>query len=182
MRYPTKTSTKKFCDIVAASIARYEKYRYWASRAAKRGGFPIWTCPSFFVLFCPFSFFPDFSGIFPICAGMVRGFSRFVLFLFLSLLRAPTRNSPKRVRDTIWTFPEKSGKHPGLETPGFSFSDGPQSKPLAVLIDAQVRAMQLQAEVEALRTAAQEQMQLKVQAMLLQAETEELRRPSEDKP
>ena len=53
---------------------------------------------------------------------MVRGFSRFVLFLFLSLLRAPTRNSPERVRDTIWTVPEKSGKHPGLETPGYSVS------------------------------------------------------------
>ena len=77
----------------------------------KRGGFPIWTCPSFFVLFCPFGTFP---GIFPICAGMVRGFSRLVLFLFLSLLRAPTRNSPERVRDAIWTFPEKNGKHPGL--------------------------------------------------------------------
>ena len=86
------------------------------------GGFPIWTCPSFFVLFCPFWDFPDFSGIFPISSGMVRGFSRFVLFLFLGLLRAPTRNSPERVRDTIWTFPEKSGKHPGLETPRFSFS------------------------------------------------------------
>ena len=73
-------------------------------------------------LFCPFWDFPDFSGIFPICSGMVRVFSRFVLFLFLSLLRAPTRNSPERVRDTIWTFPEKSGKHPGLETPRFSFS------------------------------------------------------------
>ena len=53
---------------------------------------------------------------------MVRGFSRFVLFLFLGLLRAPTRNSPERVRDTIWTFPEKSGKHRGLETPRLSFS------------------------------------------------------------
>ena len=71
---------------------------------------------------CPFWDFPDFSGIFPICSGMVRGFSRFALFLFLGLLRAPTRNSPERVRDTIWTFPEKSGKHPGLETPRFSFS------------------------------------------------------------
>ena len=94
------------------------------SRAAKRGcfkrgGFPIWTCPSFFVLFCPFGTFP---GIFPICSGMVRGFSRFVLFLCLGLLRAPTRNSPERVRDTIRTCPEKSGKHPGLETPRFSFS------------------------------------------------------------
>ena len=73
---------------------------------------------SFFVLFGT----SRFSGIFPICAGMVRGLSRFVLFLFLGLLRAPTRNSPERVRDTIWTFPEKSGKHPGLETPRFSFS------------------------------------------------------------
>ena len=77
---------------------------------------------SFFVLFCPFWDFPDFSGIFPICSGMVRGFSRFVPFLFLGPLRAPTRNSPERVRDTIWTFPKKSGKHPGLETPRFSFS------------------------------------------------------------
>ena len=43
----------------------------------KRGGFPIWTCPSVFVLFCPFlglsRFFRDFPdlpgdrlGIFPI--------------------------------------------------------------------------------------------------------------------
>ena len=88
----------------------------------KRGGFPIWTRPSFFVLFCPFWDFPVFSGIFPICSGMVRGFSRFVPFLFLSVLRAPTRNSPERVRNTIRTFPEKSGKPPGLETPRFSFS------------------------------------------------------------
>ena len=73
-------------------------------------------------LFCSFWDFPDFSGIFLICSGTVRGFPRFVLFLFLGLFRAPTRNSPERVRDTIWTFPEKSGKHPGLETPRFSFS------------------------------------------------------------
>ena len=86
----------------------------------KRGGFPIWTCPSFFVPFCPFWDFPDLSGIFPICSGMVRGFSRFVPFLFLGLLTAPTRNSPERVRDTIWTFPEKSGQPPGLETPGLA--------------------------------------------------------------
>ena len=85
----------------------------------KRGGFPIWTCPSFFVLFLSFW---DFPGDFPDLRGDGPGISRFVLFLFLSLLRAPTRNSPERVRDTIWTFPEKSGKHPGLETPRFSFS------------------------------------------------------------
>ena len=92
----------------------------------RTGGFPdldlsFLFCP-FLSFFCPFWDFPDFSWIFPICSGMVRGFSRFVLFLFLGLLRAPTRNSPERVRDTIRTFPEKSGKHPGLETPRFSFS------------------------------------------------------------
>ena len=32
VRDPTKTSTKEFCDTIAASIARYEKYRYWASK------------------------------------------------------------------------------------------------------------------------------------------------------
>ena len=36
VRYSTKTSTKEFCDTIAGSIARYEKYRYWAS---KDGGF-----------------------------------------------------------------------------------------------------------------------------------------------
>ena len=32
VRYPIKTSTKEFCDTIATSIARYEKYRYWASK------------------------------------------------------------------------------------------------------------------------------------------------------
>ena len=46
----------------------------FSSRAAKRGGFkrgvfPIWTRPSFFVLFVPFWDFPDFSGIFPDLLG-----------------------------------------------------------------------------------------------------------------
>ena len=103
----------------------------WSGLVLPFLSFFVLFCPflSFFVLFCPFlSFFvlfwdfPDFSGIFPICSGTLRGFSRFVLFLFLGLLRAPTRNSPERVRDTIWICPEKSGKHPGLETPRFSFS------------------------------------------------------------
>ena len=76
------------------------------SRAAKRGGFPDLDLSFLFVLF---GGFPDFSGIFPNCLGMVRGFSRFILSLFLGLLRAPTRSSPERVRDTIWTFPQKVG-------------------------------------------------------------------------
>ena len=29
--YPIRTSTKEFCDTIATSIARYEKYRCWAS-------------------------------------------------------------------------------------------------------------------------------------------------------
>ena len=65
----------QFCDLLLCL--------FQTSRAAKRGcfergGFPIWTCPSFFVLFCPFwDFslflwdFPDLlgdgPGIFPIC-------------------------------------------------------------------------------------------------------------------
>ena len=97
------------------------------SRAAKRwcfqpGGVSRSGVVLPFLSFLSFLGLSRFSGIFPICSGMVRGFSRFVPFLFLSLLRAPTGNSPERVRDTIWTFPETIGKPPGLETPRFSFS------------------------------------------------------------
>ena len=121
--------TRNFCDAESLAKRYGETYATIQSRAAKRGvsnggGFPIWTCPSFFVLFCafcPFWDFPDLSRIFPICSGMVRGFSRLVLFLFLGLLRAPMmRNSPERVRDTIWTFPKKCGKHPGWKPPGLA--------------------------------------------------------------
>ena len=53
VRYPIKTNTKKFCDTIATSIARYEKYRCWASKtmglpAPTKKGFsrvdlvPIW--------------------------------------------------------------------------------------------------------------------------------------------
>ena len=58
---------------------------------------------------------------FPDLLGDCLGFSRFVLFLFLGLLRAPARNSPESVRDTIWTFPKKVG-NPGFGNPRFSFS------------------------------------------------------------
>ena len=70
--------------------------------------------------FCPFWDFPEFSGIFPICPGIVREFSRFVPFPFLGLLTAPTRNSPEKARDTIRTFPEKSGKPPRFGNPPLS--------------------------------------------------------------
>ena len=32
VRYPIKTSAKQFCDTVATSIARYKRYRCWASK------------------------------------------------------------------------------------------------------------------------------------------------------
>ena len=32
VRYPIKTSTKEFCNTIAAGIARFEKYRGWASK------------------------------------------------------------------------------------------------------------------------------------------------------
>ena len=85
----------------------------------KRGGFPIWTCPSFFALFCPFPIFPGFSRF---VRGLFEDFPDLPFFLFLGLLTAPTRNSPERVCDKIRTFPQKSGKPHGLETPRLSFS------------------------------------------------------------
>ena len=76
--------------------------------------------------FCPFwRTFPIFLGFSRFARGWSGDFpdsSFFFFSSFLGLLRAPMRNSPERVRDTIWTFPEKSGKHPSLETPRFSFS------------------------------------------------------------
>ena len=81
-------------------------------RGASRSGLVL-PFLSFLVLF---GVFPIFLGFFPICSGMVRGFSRFVLFLF-GLSRAPTRNSPERVRDTIWTFPEKKWETPRFGNP-----------------------------------------------------------------
>ena len=83
------------------------------SRAAMRGvsnggGFPIWTCPSFFVLFCPFWDLPDFSGSFLICPGALRGFSRSVLCLFLGLFNPAYY---QRLRGTV---PKGSATQSGL--------------------------------------------------------------------
>ena len=44
MRYPIKTSTKEFCDTIATSIARYEKYRCWASKGEGRSEEPGGGC------------------------------------------------------------------------------------------------------------------------------------------
>ena len=94
-----------------------------SSRAAKRGcfkrgGFPIWTCPSFFVLFGTFPIFPGFSRF---ARGWSGDFPNLSFFILSQPIKSTyTRNSPERVRDTIWTFPERSvgntrvWKHPGL--------------------------------------------------------------------
>ena len=117
------------------------------------GGFPdldvfVLFCPfsglsRFFIvsfLFCPFWDFPDFSEIFPICPGMVWGFSRFALFLFLGLSTAPTRNSPESGPFPKKKFgnPPRFGNPPGLAslnycTIGFRgnlFCDAPLVKPV----------------------------------------------------
>ena len=77
---------------------------------------------SLFVLFGTFPIFLGFSRFARGWSGDSPDSSLFSFSAYEVLNRAATRNSPGRVRDTIWTFPEKSGKPPGLETPRFSFS------------------------------------------------------------
>ena len=36
VRYPMKTSTKELCETIATNIARYDKYRCWASKEGER--------------------------------------------------------------------------------------------------------------------------------------------------
>ena len=101
-------------------------------RGASRSGLVLPFCPfsSFFVLLGLSRFFWDFPDL----LGMVRGFSRFVTFLFLGLLRAPTRNSPERVRDTIWTFPEKVP----WETPRFG---NPPGSLLSIVVGVSTKSL-----------------------------------------
>ena len=94
--------------------------------------------------FCPFLSFLGLSrfcsGIFPICSGMVRGFSRFVLFLFLGLLRAPTRNSPERVHDKFGPFPKKVGNTRVWKPHGLA-SLSNLGEPGAEVLDLQKRSL-----------------------------------------
>ena len=101
---------------------------------SKGGGFPMWTCP--FLSFCGtfpiFLRFPEFffvfrgnfyfSGIFPIGP-----------FPLSRPTKAPRRNSPERVPNTIRNFlSKKVGKPLGLETRWFSFSQFQQSSEKSV--------------------------------------------------
>ena len=114
---------------VRANFSKVHVNAVFLSRAAKRGGVQTGGFPDLDLSFlcCPFLSFLGLSRFFwdfPDLLGMVQGFSPFVPFLFLGLLRAPTRNSPERVRDTIWTFPEKRCETPGLDTPGLALNFG----------------------------------------------------------
>ena len=44
VRYPTKTRTKEFGDSITTSIARYEKYRCWASKFCILGYVCVCVC------------------------------------------------------------------------------------------------------------------------------------------
>ena len=103
---------ESFCDLKNSRTGR----RRVSKRGARRG-FPIWTCPSLFVIFCPFLSLLGLPRFFPGSFRFLQGFSRLILFLFLGLsIKASRRNGPERVCDTIQTFPDKSGKLPSLET------------------------------------------------------------------
>ena len=89
------------------------------------GGFPIWTCPSLFWSFFAsfFASFPIFLGFSPELLGDGPGIFPICPFPLSRPIKSTyEEKSPERVRDTIWTFPNKTGKPPGLETPWFSFS------------------------------------------------------------
>ena len=98
------------------------------SRAAKRGVSNAGVSRSGLVL--PFLSFLGlsrfFPGIFPICSGMVRGFSRLVLFLFLGLFSEHLRGTvPKGSATQSGPFPKKVGntrvwKPPGLASLNYS--------------------------------------------------------------
>ena len=84
----------------------------------KRGAFPTWTCPSFFVLFCPF---PNFPGSSRFARGLSGDFPDSSPFLFLGLLKEHLRGTvPKGCATESGLFPKKVGDPPGLETPALA--------------------------------------------------------------
>ena len=117
VRYPIKTSTKEFCDTIAASIARYEKYRCWASKKrAQRLSFWVWTPPGGVGVFHAKGWWPkascppsklclpwvskrgvrDVPGILPGCPGPLAVFKKFVQKNFVRVFRS--------LKLRIWTL------------------------------------------------------------------------------
>ena len=86
------------------------------------GGFPDLDLSFLFGTFLSFLGLPRFLWDFPDLLG--DGPGNFPIHPF-SLSR-PMKNTPeeqsRKGPRAIWTFPERSGKPPGLETPRFSFS------------------------------------------------------------
>ena len=77
---------------------------------------------TFLSFFCPFWDFPDFSGIFPICSGIVRGFSRFAPFpLSRPIKSSYEEQSRKGLRHNL-DLSRKKWETPGFGNPRFSFS------------------------------------------------------------
>ena len=83
------------------------------------GGFPDLDLSFLFCPFCPFGTFP---GIFPICPGTLRGFSRFAPFPLSRPIKSTYEEQSRKGPRHNLDLSRKSGKHPGLETPRFSFS------------------------------------------------------------
>ena len=89
VRYPTKNNTKKLCDTIATSIARYEKYRFLSLLgllsfmcfflSLRRPDLPLFCFPRFFVLRFPLFFGEVFLLSFPRIPGVLqRGQSSFL--------------------------------------------------------------------------------------------------------
>ena len=109
---------RKPCDVYSALPQK--------SRAAKRGGFkqggfPIWTCPSFFVLFCPFWDFPDFSGIFPDLLGDGPGIFPICPFPLSRPIKSTyEEQSRKGPRHNLDLSRKKWGNPPVWKAPGLA--------------------------------------------------------------
>ena len=80
------------------------------------GGFPIWTCPSFFFLLC------DVPDLYRELPDFFRDFSGLVLVLFLDLLKAPTRNIPEKGPRHNQDPSRKKWITPRFGNPWFTFS------------------------------------------------------------
>ena len=113
-----------FCDSSAKPTARLAicSVQFVKGRQTgvfQTGGFPIWTCPSFFVLFCPFWDFPDCSGFSRFARGWSGDFPDLSFSSFSAYQEHLRGTVPKGSATQSGPFPRKVGntrvwKHPGL--------------------------------------------------------------------
>ena len=81
------------------------------------GGFPDLGLSFLFCPFRPFWDFPDFSGIFPICSGMVRWSGDFPDSSFFSVYYKSTYEEEKGSATQSGPFPKKVGNAPVWKPP-----------------------------------------------------------------